>query len=214
MANEQQQITSISERHTAVPDALLVSPRVRLRQWTRADFEPFAALNSDPQVMRHFPALLAREQSDSHAAQMRALIAQRGWGFWAAESLLDPQAPEFMGFVGLHVPIAALPFSPCVEIGWRLAQRFWGKGLATEAAQMAMTVGFDLLDLPEIVSFTALDNLRSQGVMKRLGMHAKLEDRFDHPSVPEDSPVRAHCLYRLTQQEWRERLKTAHSPSR
>ncbi len=196
--------------YTLIPADLLRSDRVCLRQWTKADFEPFAALNADPQVMRHFPALLSREQSDAHAARIRALIAERGWGFWAVDSLDAPSGPEFIGFVGLHVPQADLPFSPCVEIGWRLARKHWGKGLATEAAQLAMRVGFEALQLPEIVSFTARENLRSRGVMKRLGMHSRAEDNFDHPSVPEGHPVRPHCLYRLTHQEWRERQRDAH----
>ena len=188
--------------YTRIAPESLCSERVRLRQWTKADFEPFAALNSDPQVMQHFPALLAREQSDSHAAQMRNLIEERGWGFWAVDSLLAPGGPQFIGFVGLHVPVADLPFAPCVEIGWRLARRFWGQGLASEAAKLAMRAGFEGLSLPEIVSFTARDNLRSRGVMKRLSMHSTGDDNFDHPAVPEGHPLRAHCLYRLTRDEW------------
>lgn len=193
--------------YTHIPEDGLRTERVRLRQWTKADFEPFAAMNCDPQVMRHFPALLSREQSDAHASRIRALIEERGWGFWAADSLLDSQAPQFIGFVGLHVPIAELPFSPCVEIGWRLARPFWGKGLATEAAQLAMRAVFELLQLPEIVSFTARENLRSRGVMQRLGMHTNVEDNFDHPAVPEGHPVRPHCLYRITRDEWLDKRK-------
>lgn len=106
----------------------LSTPRLRLRQWTAADREPFAALNADPEVMRHFPAPLTRTQSDAMAVRIEALIAERGWGFWAADSLEDG-VPRFMGFVGLHTPAPDLPFSPCVEIGWRLARPFWGRGL-------------------------------------------------------------------------------------
>ena len=163
-------------------------------------------MNCDPQVMRHFPALLSREQSDAHAAKMRALIAERGWGFWALDSLLDPANPQFIGFVGLHTPIAELPFSPCVEIGWRLARAYWGKGLASEAARLAMQAGFEHLRLPEIVSFTALSNLRSQHVMQRLGMHSNVEDNFEHPGVPEGHPVRRHCLFRIAREEWRDKV--------
>lgn len=188
--------------HTVVPGERLCSDRVRLRQWGRDDFAPFAALNCDPEVMRHFPALLSREQSDAHAARIRALIEERGWGFWAVDSRQENGGPRFMGFVGLHVPQAHLPFSPCVEIGWRLARPYWGRGLASEAAALAMRVGFEVLNLPEIVAFTALENLRSSNVMKRLGMHSDPAEDFDHPSVPEGHPVRRHCLYRITRDEW------------
>nr|WP_323745980.1 GNAT family N-acetyltransferase [Diaphorobacter caeni] len=196
--------------HVHIHESELRTERVRLRQWTKADFEPFAALNCDPQVMRHFPALLSREQSDAHASRMRALIEERGWGFWATDWLQqDGSAPQFIGFVGMHVPIAELPFSPCVEIGWRLARPFWGKGLASEAARLAMRAGFEALKLPEIVSFTSRENLRSRAVMQRLGMHSRPEDHFDHPAVPEGHPVRPHCLYRITREEW---LAQAHQP--
>lgn len=91
-----------------------------------------------------FPAPLERDESDALADRCQALIEQRGWGFWAVE--LKASA-EFIGFLGLHVPIAELPFSPCVEIGWRLAFQHWHRGLATEAARGALEVGFDRLDL-------------------------------------------------------------------
>lgn len=171
----------------------LETSRLLLRQWKHADYAPFAALNADPSVMEYFPALLSRAESDTMADRCRALISQRGWGFWAAEL---KASGEFIGFVGLHTPSLELPFSPCVEIGWRLAAAHWGKGLATEAARAALCVGFDTLDLSEIVSFTAVENRRSRAVMGRLGMRES--DRFEHPHVPPDNPLRWHCLYRLS----------------
>lgn len=192
----------------AIDPALLRSPRLRLRQWTPADRAPFAALNADPVVMEHFPAPLDRAQSDAMADRIEALIGQQGWGFWAAE-LLDGQdgrgAPHgtFMGFIGLHRPTAPLPFAPCVEIGWRLARPFWGRGLATEGARLALRAGFDALGLEEIVAFTAQRNRRSQAVMARLGMRESPAEAFDHPSVPESHAVRPHVLYRLTRTAWR-----------
>jgi len=167
--------------------------RLRLRQWLPADREPFAALNSDSRVMEFFPSLLTRAESDAMADRCQSLIEERGWGFWAAEC----KAPrEFIGFVGLHTPSAELPFSPCVEVGWRLAFQHWGKGFATEAASEALRVGFQLLHLREIVSFTTLGNRRSRAVMERLGMRES--GTFEHPHVPESSGLRQHCLYRLS----------------
>ena len=176
----------------------LETPRLRLRQWRESDREPFAALNADAEVMEFFPALLDRPASDAMAERCEALIAQRGWGLWAVE--LRGSAP-FIGYVGLHKPTAELPFNPCVEIGWRLARPHWGRGLATEAARAALAFAFDTLELPEIVSFTSLPNLRSQAVMRRLGM---LRDAatFQHPSVPVGSALREHCLYRLSRDRY------------
>ena len=167
--------------------------RLRLRQWRDADLEPFARLNSDSRVMEHFPQLLTREASDAMAARCSQLIAQRGWGFWAAEIRATH---EFIGFVGLHVPIHDFSFSPCFEVGWRLAFDYWGKGYATEAATAALQVAFNSLALHEVVSFTTLTNARSQAVMQRIGMRPA--GTFDHPAIEPGHPLRSHCLYRIT----------------
>lgn len=166
--------------------------RIRLRQWREEDFAPFAALTADPEVMRYFPATLSAEESNALASRFRDLIAERGWGLWAAE---EKQSGEFMGLLGLHIPTAPLPFMPCVEIGWRLARKWWGRGFATEGARGALQFGFCELDLDSIVSFTALVNHRSEAVMKRLGMQR--ESTFEHPVVPVGHVLRDHCLYRL-----------------
>lgn len=122
------------------------------------------------------------------------LIMQRGWGFWAAH---DKQADRFIGLIGLHVPVAEMPFSPCVEVGWRLARSAWGKGLATEGASAALALAFNELRLPEVVAFTTLGNERSQRVMQRLGMRRDAQT-FQHPSLPPGHPLREHCLYRAS----------------
>ena len=148
--------------------------------------------------MEFFPAPLDAAASDAMADRCQALIAARGWGLWACELRTSGL---FMGYVGLHVSIAALPCVPCVEIGWRLARPFWGHGLATEAAQAALRVGFETQGLSDIVSFTAVPNLRSQAVMQRIGMH-DAHSPFEHPSVPHGSPLRTHVLYRLSRAQW------------
>lgn len=170
----------------------LETERLVLRQWRPSDREPFAAMGADPRVMEHFPALLTRAQSDVLADRCEALIQERGWGFWAAEL---KASHEFIGFVGLHTPSPELPFSPCVEIGWRLSVAHWGQGLASEAARAALHFGFTSLALEEIVSFTALHNAKSRAVMQRLGMRDA--GTFEHPHVPEGSALRLHRLYRL-----------------
>ncbi len=157
--------------------------------------------------MEHFPAPLDRAQSDAMADRIEALIHRQGWGFWAAEWLEGQDGAGtsngmFMGFIGLNRPTAPLPFAPCVEIGWRLARPFWGRGLATEGARLALRAGFDALGLEEIVAFTARRNRRSRAVMERLGMRESPSEAFDHPSVPEGHAVRPHVLYRLTRTAW------------
>ena len=178
----------------------LETPRLRLRQWRDSDREPFAALNADPEVMRYFPGLQTRESSDRTIDVWSAELAERGWSNWAVETL---ETGTFIGFAGISVPKRALPFMPCVEIGYRLAKAHWRKGYATEAAQAALRAGFLDVGLGEIVSFTALVNRPSRAVMERLGMVNSGED-FDHPALPEGSELRRHCLYRLTRERWRQ----------
>ena len=173
--------------------------RLWLRQWIEADREPFARLSIDPQVMEFFPNVLDRAASDAMIDRVQALISDRGWGLWAVELKAEQQ---FIGYVGLHVPKYDLPCSPCVEIGWRLACEYWGKGYATEAARSVLKVGFDRLNLPEIVSFTATINRRSRAVMERLGMNLDAET-FEHPLVPAGHILREHVLYRLSMEKWR-----------
>lgn len=175
------------------------TPRLRLRQWRESDLAPFFALACDPQVMEFLLPLPTRAESDAAANRAKALVAQNGWGFWAVER---KDTGEFIGFTGLNVPMATLPFSPCVEIGWRLARASWGQGFATEAARGALQVGFEQLGLDEIVAFTAEGNVRSAAVMERLGMHEDVAGAFDHPAVPEGHVLRRHRLFRIGRAAW------------
>ena len=178
----------------------LSTGRLRLRQWVAEDREPFAAMNSDPAVMRYFAGVSTREASDRTFDTWQAEIRQRGWSNWAVELA---QGKEFIGFVGLTVPWRVLPFAPCVEIGWRLARAHWGRGYATEAATRVLEAGFAQIGLQEIVSFTSLVNTPSRAVMERIGMINTGQD-FDHPASPESSELRRHCLYKITRAQWRE----------
>ena len=167
--------------------------RLVMRRWMPQDREPFAEMNADPEVMKHFPAPLDRAASDAFADRIEAGFAEHGFGLWAVERL-DTQA--FIGFVGLAVPRFDAHFTPTVEVGWRLARSSWGQGFATEAGLRAVAAGFDVFGLDQIVSFTATVNAPSIAVMRRLGMtHDPTED-FDHPSLPADHPLRRHVLYR------------------
>ena len=183
--------------HLDAPLALC-TPRLRLRQWQASDQAPFAAMNADPLVMRYFAGPLGPEASAASIQGWQLAFAERGWSNWAL-SLRD--TGEFIGFTGLSLPRRTFAFSPCVEIGWRLAAAHWGQGYATEAARAALQCGFDTLALAEIVSFTSVINRPSRAVMQRIGMANSGED-FEHPALPEGSPLRLHCLYRLCREVW------------
>jgi ribosomal-protein-alanine N-acetyltransferase len=178
------------------PGALteLRTERLRLRRWTPDDCEPFAQLNSDPKVMEYFASLLTREQSAAAAARITAHFDEHGFGLWAVEV---PDVLRFAGFIGLSMPTFRAHFTPCVEVGWRLAPAVWGHGYATEGARAALAFGFDTLGLDEIVSFTTAAHTRSRHVMERIGMSHDPADDFDHPSIPEGHPLRRHVLYRV-----------------
>ncbi|HEX4415322.1 MAG TPA: GNAT family N-acetyltransferase [Lacipirellulaceae bacterium] len=165
--------------------------RILLRQWRDSDLEPFAAMNADAEVMRYFPAVKTREESAIAMSHYRALIEERGWGFWALDV-----GDVFAGFVGLAIPGFEAPFAPCVEVGWRLRREYWGRSIAYRAALEALVYGFEILKLPEIVSFTAATNLRSRRLMERLAFVHDAASDFEHPSIPEGHELRPHVLYR------------------
>jgi RimJ/RimL family protein N-acetyltransferase len=179
--------------------AELTTERLVLREWRDQDRVPFAALNDDPAVMEHFPTHLTREASDAMADRISAFLDEHGWGLWAVEVR---ETGEFVGFTGLSIPRFDAPFMPCVEVGWRLARSAWGKGYATEAARASVAHGFGPLGLDEIVAMVVPANERSQGVMRKLGMARDEDADFDHPLIPEGSPVRRHRLYRLKREDW------------
>lgn len=185
----------------------LSTPRLRLRPWRESDFAPFADMNADPHVMEHFPAVQPREESDAMALRIMAKLEAQGWGLWALEVI---GGEPFIGFTGLNVPNFDSYFTPCTEIGWRLARNAWGHGYATEAARAALAFGFGDIGLEEIVSFTAVTNKRSVAVMERLGM--RRDGEFDHPRVAQGNPVRRHVLYRLAQADTRRGPRMDASP--
>ncbi len=152
--------------------------------------------------MAHFPATLSREESNTLAARVEAHFDQHGFGLWAVEV---PEVAPFVGFVGLSVPRFEAHFTPCVEIGWRLAAEHWGKGYATEGARAVLAFGFETLQLGEIVSFTTAGNLPSRRVMEKIGMTHDPADDFDHPALPEGHPLRRHVLYRIARRGYSQR---------
>lgn len=185
---------------------MLKTERLLLRQWTEDDFLPFAEMCSDTDVMQHFPKPQTKAESYAMGRKIQSLISERGWGFWAVEI---PDQHAFIGFVGLHTPTDKMPFSPCVEIGWRLAKQHWGKGYASEGAREALKFAFNTLDLEEVVSFTTLQNDRSKAVMQKIGMHDSGQN-FMHPDIEPGHPQCEHVLYKISQSEWRKNTERGH----
>lgn len=181
------------------PIPRLETERLLLREWRDADREPFAAMNADPRVAEHLTRALDRAETDAFVDRILDHWARDGHGLWAVETKADG---TFIGFVGLTPPNFAAAFTPCVEIGWRLAPAAWGHGYATEGARAALAFGFERLGLDEIVSFTVPDNVRSRAVMERIGMTRDPADDFLHPNLPDGHPLRQHVLYRLRRSDW------------
>lgn len=172
----------------------IATPRLLLRRWRDEDRAPFAALNADPRVMEHFPAPMTRAETDALVDRIDAHFERHGFAAWAVEV---PHVAPFVGFVGLTVPRFEAHFTPCVEVGWRLAAEHWGRGYATEAARASLDFAFGPAGLPEVVSFTVPANVRSRRVMERIGMTHDVAGAFEHPALPEGHRLRPHVLYRI-----------------
>jgi RimJ/RimL family protein N-acetyltransferase len=191
----------VRSRYLPIPSHPVITTRhLLLRPWRDEDLTAFAAMNADPRVMEFFPSVRTRAETEAQVARIREHFDCHGFGYWAVEV---PGVSPFIGFVGLGIPRFEAPFTPCVEIGWRLACEHWGHGYATEGARAALEFGFGKLGLEEIVSFTVPANLRSRRVMDRLGMIRSPAENFEHPLVPEGHPLRRHVLYRLSRDQWK-----------
>lgn len=181
---------------------IIQTNRLILRPWGKTDFEPFALMNGDPRVMEHFPSTLNPQESDAVAQRISTRLLEQGWGLWAVSV---PGIADFIGFIGLDKPTFQAHFTPTVEVGWRLAYEYWGRGYAIEGAEAALQFAFENLKLPEVVSFTVSKNQRSTSVMTKIGMTRNPADDFEHPNLPPGHPLRPHVLYRITCGQWQKR---------
>ena len=170
----------------------LRTPRLLMRRWSDSDLEPFADMNADPEVMRYFPAVMAREDSDAFVALIERRFDEQGYGLWALEVL---ETGQFVGFTGLNPMPKGVPGAGGVEVGWRLARAAWGRGFATEAGRAALEVAFGPAGLQEVWSLTARLNEPSIAVMRRLGLSYVAAAR--HPALDPASPLADHVFYRI-----------------
>lgn len=179
---------------------MIETERLILRRWTDEDLAPFAAINADPKVMEFIGPPKTEDETRQAVARIEDGFEENGFGLYAAEL---KETGALTGFIGVSVPHFKAPFTPCIEIGWRLSSAHWGRGLAPEGARAVLDNMFHRDGIAEIVSFTAVINKKSMRVMKKLGMKTNPRNNFDHPALPDDNPLRPHVLYRLNKNEWR-----------
>jgi RimJ/RimL family protein N-acetyltransferase len=192
-------IPARDELASVSPVSELRTGRLLLRQWRDTDLEPFAALNADPAVMELLAGCLSRADSDALARQAREKLEQHGFGLWAVEPL---SGGPLLGAVGLALRTFPAPFTPCVELLWRLRRESWGQGYASEAARKCLRFAFEDLGLREVVAITVPANRRSIAVMTRIGMQRDLAGDFDHPRFAPGHPLCRHVLYRAAWKSW------------
>lgn len=166
--------------------------RLGFRQWKEEDKIPFAKMNANTKVMKYFPNILSREQSDEFVDKITNHFIEHGYGLWAVEIKITQ---EFIGFIGFYNATFESYFTPCVEIGWRLDYKYWNKGYATEGAKACLKYGFNIIGLNDIYSFTSQLNEPSINVMKKIGLIE--QGAFNHPKVEKDNPLKSHVLYKI-----------------
>lgn len=164
-----------------------------MRRWRPTDRAAFHALNSDVEVMRTIGPVMSRDESDAFMNRVELRFDEHGFGLWCVDLDGEP-----IGFTGLAVPW----FRDGVEVGWRIRSEHWGRGYAPEAALECLRFAFEELALDEVISFTAGTNTKSQRVMQKIGLTRDLDGDFEHPSVPDGSPLRPHVLYRVSRQQY------------
>lgn len=179
-------------------DFSLSTARLKIRSWRKSDRQPYAKINADPRVRQFLGDTLTRSQSDAQLREFDARERQHGFTFWAVEI---PDLRPCIGFIGLERTDYHAHFTPAVEIGWRLDPAYWGQGYATEGASALLKYAFEELGLEEIVAVTVPQNIKSQSVMKRLGMTYAPDDDFDHPDEDPGHPLQRSVLYRIRHQQ-------------
>lgn len=168
------------------------SERLGFRRWQESDRKAFSSMNADVSVMKYFPNVLTKEESDILINRFENHFVEKGYGIWVAEI---KETQEFIGFIGLLEINMDVDFKNAIEIGWRLDKKFWKKGYAAEGAAACLKYAFNVLKVAEVYSFTSLLNQPSETVMKRIGM-TKIKE-FDHPNIEGDHRLRRHVLYKI-----------------
>lgn len=165
--------------------------RLLARDYLPSDYAPFSVMNADKDVMKYFPSILTKEESNALIARNQAELTSFGYGLFAIE---EKSSGEFIGFIGFHKATFEADFTPCIEIGWRLRKSFWNQGYATEGALRALAFAKEETSIAEIYSFTAALNKPSEQVMKKINL-TKIAT-FEHPALIDGDPLKPHVLYK------------------
>lgn len=171
---------------------IIETQRLILRPWKIEDIIPFSLMSADPLVMEYFPKVLKKEEATDFVHNIMERFNEDGFSFWATEL---KETGEFIGMIGLNKPRFKAHFTPCVEVGWRIASHHWNKGYATEGALASLQYGFKTLNLEKIAAFTYTGNLRSRRIMEKIGMVYDQNGDFDHPALPPAHRLSRHVLY-------------------
>ncbi|MGB4106426.1 MAG: GNAT family N-acetyltransferase [Alphaproteobacteria bacterium] len=172
--------------------------RLILREWKEEDKKSFARINNDPMIMEFFPRRLTEQDSDRLIDRFQKHFETHGFGFYAVEM---KKTGEFMGFAGLQNVEMDVPFTPAVEIAWRLDYEYWGKGYGTEAARAVLDHAFGKLKLKEVVAYAVHDNSRAIKLIEKIGMKRDPDGDFDYPSLAKGHPLGRFVLYRVTKKQ-------------
>ena len=171
---------------------LFSSERLGFRNWKESDIPDMAQINADPEVMEYFPSFQTLEQTEKFVARMQNEFDESGYCYFAVDLL---STKEFIGFIGVSYQTFKSIFTPCIDIGWRLSRKHWGKGLATEGARRCLEFAFVDLKLDNIKSIAPLINVKSEQVMKNIGME-KIQS-FKHPLLSEHIRLEECNLYEI-----------------
>lgn len=174
---------------------IIETERLILRTWEKEDAEAYFQINQDPKVIEFLLGPLTMEQVNDFILQMNSQSDKRGYAAWA---VCLKETSELIGFIGLNYIEWESPFTPAVEVAWRLGSQFWGRGYATEGAKAALEYGFKNCGLKEIIAITVPANVRSIRVMEKIGLKRDFNNDFAHPKLSIDHPLSQHILYRLT----------------
>ena len=178
---------------------IIETARLILRTWKNEDAHAYYHINQETKVTEFLLGPLTMEQVNNFIFAANNHQEKHGYTLWAVEL---KETGQLIGFIGLNYTDWKSPFTPAVEVGWRLGFQYWGKGYATEGAQAALDYGFKRCSLKEIVSFTVPANLRSIRVMEKIGLKRDVNGDFAHPKLPADHHLSHHILYRLKAREY------------
>jgi RimJ/RimL family protein N-acetyltransferase len=178
---------------------MIETERLILRHWQERDIDPCTVNNSDPKVMEFLGPLRTREETAMGIAKTQKYIDDHGYGLYAAEL---KETGMCIGYIGCAALSFDAPFTPTIEVGWRIGAQYWGRGYAPEGARAVLGDMFTRLGHEEIISITAVINTKSIRVMQKIGMHTDPRENFNHPKLAIDNPLRPHVLYRMKKKEW------------